>query len=75
MVKLPRKVKKVLKKNHVTLDCNAQMNINWFFNKRMVIVHNYTISGIPLKLNNEDKNFIKQGLLENKKYKHYYESN
>jgi len=71
-LKLPRKLKKYLKTNHVILDQNAQMNINWFLNKRMVIVHNYVLAKIDLNLTKEDKNFIKNGLLVNPKFKHTY---
>lgn len=70
-MKIPRKKKKVLKRNCV-IDTFMVMKFNWHFNKRMVIVNNYINAGIAINLTNEDKNYIKNGLLNNPRFNNYF---
>lgn len=69
-MKLPRKLKKKFYKIRVRrTKLYLQKDFNWIFKRRMVIVHNYVLANIPLKLTNNDLIFIKNGLLNNPKFK------
>jgi len=66
-MKLPRKLKKLF--NKLYIGEKTQQNFNWVFHKRMVIIHNYVLGEIPIKLTKQDETFIRNGLLVNPKFK------
>jgi len=69
-MKLPRKLKKKFYKIRLhRYKLYLQQDFNWIFKRRMVIVYNYVLANIPIKLSNNDLIFIKNGLLSSPKFK------